>query len=121
MIYISGTLSDPDTEGDSSATQDPYADDPKRNPAFVVNSEKPYNGEPPLPLLVEHFITPTYENTFFYMKFLLHELGCFRVRFLKARIFLFETSLRNLCRKLLSVGFPKNYYFLECWCRSGNH
>lgn len=59
IIYITGTLSDGDTGGDSSETVDPYAGDPKRNPSFTVNSEKPYNGEPPLPMLVENFITPT--------------------------------------------------------------
>lgn len=59
IIYISGTLSDADAEGDSSETLDPYAGDPKRNPSFIINSEKPYNGEPPLPMLVENFITPT--------------------------------------------------------------
>lgn len=37
---------------------DPYANEPKRSALLIPKSEKPYNAEPPLSLLVENFITP---------------------------------------------------------------
>ncbi|XP_057377308.1 sulfite oxidase-like [Daphnia carinata] len=38
---------------------DPYANDPRRHPALVVRTKKPFNAETPGFLLVESFITPT--------------------------------------------------------------
>ena len=37
---------------------DPYSNDPMRIPIMNVLNQKPFNGEPPLPLLVKSFITP---------------------------------------------------------------
>lgn len=37
---------------------DPYANEPKRHPILKVHSQKPFNAEPPLSLLVDNFITP---------------------------------------------------------------
>ena len=37
---------------------DPYGNEPKRHPILRVNSQKPFNAEPPAQLLVENFITP---------------------------------------------------------------
>ncbi|GBF97565.1 hypothetical protein Rsub_10166 [Raphidocelis subcapitata] len=38
---------------------DHYANEPKRHPALVVRSHRPFNAETPLPLLAEHPVTPT--------------------------------------------------------------
>lgn len=38
---------------------DPYANDPKRHPVLKVHSQKPFNAETPLALLVENYHTPT--------------------------------------------------------------
>mmetsp|Transcript_15004 Transcript_15004/g.35396 ORF Transcript_15004/g.35396 Transcript_15004/m.35396 type:complete len:587 (-) Transcript_15004:252-2012(-) len=43
---------------------DPFRHDPKgleegRHPAMIVNTEKPFNAEPPPELLIENFVTPT--------------------------------------------------------------
>uniref|UniRef100_A0A914UQE0 Cytochrome b5 heme-binding domain-containing protein n=1 Tax=Plectus sambesii TaxID=2011161 RepID=A0A914UQE0_9BILA len=37
---------------------DPYSADPRRHPALIVNSEKPYNAETPPSLLADSFVTP---------------------------------------------------------------
>lgn len=42
---------------------DPYANDPKRHPALQPSSEKPFNAEPPVSLLLQDFLTPN--NLFF--------------------------------------------------------
>jgi sulfite oxidase len=45
---------------------DPYAQEPERHPAMRINSEKPFNGEPPPELLVDAgFITP---NELYYIR-----------------------------------------------------
>ncbi|XP_022538148.2 sulfite oxidase, mitochondrial [Astyanax mexicanus] len=38
---------------------DPYSTDPPRHPALVINSSKPFNGEPPPALLTDNYITPS--------------------------------------------------------------
>lgn len=42
----------------AAAVGDPYARDPPRSPFMHAHSAKPYNGEPPGQLLVDHYITP---------------------------------------------------------------
>ncbi|MBN3291953.1 SUOX protein, partial [Polypterus senegalus] len=49
----------------SDDVSDPYARDPQRHPALVVNSLKPFNAEPPPEILTEDPITP---NTFFFKR-----------------------------------------------------
>ncbi|XP_038072396.1 sulfite oxidase-like [Patiria miniata] len=44
---------------------DPFANDPYRHPALRVNSEKPFNAEPPPSLLVDSFVTP---NELFFVR-----------------------------------------------------
>ncbi|VDO81362.1 unnamed protein product [Onchocerca flexuosa] len=44
---------------------DPYRDDPKRHPALIVKSEKPFNAETPPELIMDHFYTP---NDLFYVR-----------------------------------------------------
>jgi len=46
-------------------TNDPFANDPQRHPALQINSEKPFNGEPPLELLTDYFCTP---NDLFFVR-----------------------------------------------------
>ena len=36
----------------------PYGNEPSRHPAFKINKEQPFNGEPPPTLLKQSFITP---------------------------------------------------------------
>uniref|UniRef100_A0A1I7VJP0 sulfite oxidase n=1 Tax=Loa loa TaxID=7209 RepID=A0A1I7VJP0_LOALO len=44
---------------------DPYCDDPKRHPALIVKSEKPFNAETPVELIMDNFYTP---NDLFYVR-----------------------------------------------------
>lgn len=44
---------------------DPYAKDPKRHPALIPSSEKPFNAEPPVALLLQDFLTP---NSLFFVR-----------------------------------------------------
>ena len=45
--------------------QDPYANEPKRHPALVVRTDRPFNAEPPMEVLAATPITP---NEFFYVR-----------------------------------------------------
>ncbi|VDM46102.1 unnamed protein product [Toxocara canis] len=40
------------------AEDDPYRNDPKRHPALIVNSQRPFNAETPAELLMDSFHTP---------------------------------------------------------------
>jgi sulfite oxidase len=44
---------------------DPFVNDPDRHPVLVVNSEKPFNAEPPPELLTDNFNTP---NEIFFVR-----------------------------------------------------
>ena len=44
---------------------DPFAREPTRLPLFRVNSDKPFNAEPPLTVITDSFITP---NELFYVR-----------------------------------------------------
>ena len=46
-------------------TDDPYANEPERLPIFQINSDKPFNAEPPLEFLQQSFITP---NEIFFVR-----------------------------------------------------
>ncbi|KAI8471760.1 MAG: Oxidoreductase, molybdopterin-binding domain-containing protein [Monoraphidium minutum] len=46
-------------EGAPREYADPFANEPKRHPALVVRSAKPFNAETPLDILSEHLVTPT--------------------------------------------------------------
>lgn len=57
--YRIGNLSEEDVlANQSSADNDPYADDPVRPGYFSVRSSKPFNAEPPLNILVDKWTTP---------------------------------------------------------------
>uniref|UniRef100_A0A8C2SPL9 Sulfite oxidase n=1 Tax=Coturnix japonica TaxID=93934 RepID=A0A8C2SPL9_COTJA len=55
--YKVGELS-PDEAPPAPNAQDPFAGDPPRHPGLRVNSQKPFNAEPPAELLAERFLTP---------------------------------------------------------------
>lgn len=64
--YRIGTLAAADAAAAASAAAavgDPFAHDPPRSPLLVARSLKPYNGEPPLQVLADHYVTPN--NVFF--------------------------------------------------------
>ncbi len=44
---------------------DPFAGDPVRSPILRVNSEKPFNAEPPTELLLDNYNTP---NDLFFVR-----------------------------------------------------
>lgn len=44
---------------------DPYRNDPKRHPALLVRSQRPFNAETSPELLLDHFITP---NQIFFVR-----------------------------------------------------
>eukprot|EP00088_Acartia_fossae_P005735 TRINITY_DN1258_c0_g1_i2.p1 TRINITY_DN1258_c0_g1~~TRINITY_DN1258_c0_g1_i2.p1 ORF type:complete len:571 (-),score=127.97 TRINITY_DN1258_c0_g1_i2:865-2577(-) len=46
-------------EQNTKDATDPYSTDPSRHKAIIVNSKKPFNGETPLAILTDSFITPT--------------------------------------------------------------
>lgn len=52
----------PKREVDSN---DPYATDPARHPALVPSSERPFNAEPPVSMLMQEYITP---NELFFVR-----------------------------------------------------
>ncbi|XP_075055653.1 sulfite oxidase, mitochondrial [Mixophyes fleayi] len=56
--YKVGVLS-PDEKEESRDYSDPYSNDPSRHPILKVNSQKPFNAEPPPEILTESFITPS--------------------------------------------------------------
>uniref|UniRef100_A0A8D0X4E3 sulfite oxidase n=1 Tax=Sus scrofa TaxID=9823 RepID=A0A8D0X4E3_PIG len=56
--YKIGELSPEDKAPSTLKTSDPYANDPIRHPALKVNSQRPFNAEPPPELLTENYITP---------------------------------------------------------------
>lgn len=55
--YKMGVLS-PDEKEEPHDLSDPYSSDPSRLPILKVNSQKPFNAEPPPSLLTENFVTP---------------------------------------------------------------
>nr|CAD7454698.1 unnamed protein product [Timema tahoe] len=56
--YASGNLSAEDVSEVMANMEDPYASEPRRHPVLKPSSKKPFNAEPPLPVLVDSFITP---------------------------------------------------------------
>lgn len=63
--YKIGELSPEDKAPPTLKTADPYADDPIRHPALNVNSQRPFNAEPPPGLLTDKYITP---NSIFFTR-----------------------------------------------------
>jgi len=60
--YRIGNLKISDVDSQKSEmkdTTDPYGQDPARHKAIIVNSGKPFNGETPLSIITDSFITPT--------------------------------------------------------------
>lgn len=45
--------------------KDPYLADPQRHPALIPSSEKPFNAEPPVSLLMQDYLTP---NELFFVR-----------------------------------------------------
>lgn len=56
--YKIGELNPEDVAPASAEPSDPYAADPARHPALTVNSQRPFNAEPPPALLTDSYITP---------------------------------------------------------------
>ncbi|XP_035427515.1 sulfite oxidase, mitochondrial [Cygnus atratus] len=56
--YKVGELSPEEAPPATAAAGDPFAGDPPRHPGLRVNSQKPFNAEPPAELLAERFLTP---------------------------------------------------------------
>ncbi|XP_051857757.1 sulfite oxidase, mitochondrial [Antechinus flavipes] len=56
--YKIGELSPDEEKSSDIVSTDPFASDPPRHPALQINSQKPFNAEPPLELLGESYITP---------------------------------------------------------------
>ncbi|XP_040839871.1 sulfite oxidase, mitochondrial [Ochotona curzoniae] len=63
--YKIGELDPKDNTPSTLDTSDPYANDPVRHPALKVNSQRPFNAEPPPELLAENYITP---NSIFFTR-----------------------------------------------------
>jgi len=66
--YRIGNLNVQDAEEqakDLAASDSPFATDPKRHPALVVNNPTPFNAETPLSILADSFITP---NDLYYVR-----------------------------------------------------
>ncbi|PSN45459.1 putative sulfite oxidase, partial [Blattella germanica] len=54
-----GNLKEDESAHLLSNMEDPYENEPRRHPALKPASQKPFNAEPPLTLLVESFVTPS--------------------------------------------------------------
>ncbi|XP_076066084.1 sulfite oxidase isoform X2 [Oratosquilla oratoria] len=63
--YRIGNLSKKDVGVSIKDLDDPYASEPYRHISLKPSSKKPFNAEPPLPLLVDNLITP---NELFYVR-----------------------------------------------------
>ncbi|KAG7472028.1 hypothetical protein MATL_G00104240 [Megalops atlanticus] len=63
--YKVGELSPEDSAQQAASSTDPYSSDPPRHPALRVNSQKPFNAEPPSEILSDNYITP---NAFFFKR-----------------------------------------------------
>ncbi|XP_062843222.1 sulfite oxidase, mitochondrial isoform X2 [Trichomycterus rosablanca] len=57
--YQVGVLRAEDRVKAAADPADPYSTDPPRHPALSVNSQKPFNAEPPPALLTDSYITPS--------------------------------------------------------------
>ncbi|XP_012223633.1 sulfite oxidase, mitochondrial [Linepithema humile] len=53
-----GNISEEDAKNDENDLHDPYAKEPSRHKALIVNGSKPFCAEPPSTVLVESFLTP---------------------------------------------------------------
>jgi len=53
-----GNISEEDAKNDENDLHDPYANEPSRHKALIVNGSKPFCAEPPSTVLVESFLTP---------------------------------------------------------------
>jgi len=60
-----GNVHEEDMKDQVKSKDDPFANDPKRHPALRINSEKPFNAEPPTQLMIENFLTP---NDLFFIR-----------------------------------------------------
>ena len=56
--YQIGVLDPKDADTRKIDLDSPYGNEPVRHPAFKINNEQPFNGEPPPSLLKQSFITP---------------------------------------------------------------
>ena len=57
IIYRIGNLAQDDvSENKAISEDDPFANEPKRHPVLKVNSQKPFNAEPPLEYVMTLFI-----------------------------------------------------------------
>lgn len=63
--YRVGNLAATDVGVAVDNMDDPYANEPRRHFSLKPSSKKPFNAEPPLPLLADHLITP---NELFYVR-----------------------------------------------------
>lgn len=59
IFHLIGSISEEESKMSISDLQDPYANEPRRNPNFIVNAPKPFNAEPPLPVLMQNYLTPS--------------------------------------------------------------
>lgn len=58
MKTPTGNLAAVDVGTSVSDMSDPYGKEPRRHVALKPSSRKPFNAEPPLPLLADNLITP---------------------------------------------------------------
>lgn len=56
--YRIGNLA-PEERKKTLDVNDPFKNEPKRHPVLTLNSEKPFNAEPPLVLLADSYVTPS--------------------------------------------------------------
>lgn len=53
-----GNISEEDAKSNKNDLYDPYANEPTRHKALIINGNKPFCAEPPSSMLVESFLTP---------------------------------------------------------------
>ncbi|XP_034943069.1 sulfite oxidase [Chelonus insularis] len=79
---------------------DPYANEPKRHKALIVNGPKPFCGETPAPLLAESFITP---SDIFYVR------NHLPVPEIDIKNYTLEISIEDNTKKVLDFKSIKKY------------
>lgn len=70
FLLLKGNLSSCDVGAHVKDMDDPYGNEPRRHVALKPSSKKPFNAEPPLPLLADSLITPKYGFLFFFFPFI---------------------------------------------------
>ncbi|XP_032663674.1 probable sulfite oxidase, mitochondrial [Odontomachus brunneus] len=95
-----GNISEEDAKSNKSDLHDAYANEPFRHKTLIVNNQKPFCAEPPSPILVESFITPT---DLFYVR------NHLPVPEIDLKDYVLELTIEGVTKKTLNFDALKKY------------